>query len=295
MAVTQVLAPLTTLRARWNVLVLPTVILLSVSGVLWAAARWRSFGVGVWGLVPLGLLAAVGLFELDSIVLLGRPGLAYLTMLALGFALFLGSLTWRVKLTRLDKRGLLAGACLALTAAVAALPALTYEGYRTLYATYFVLVGAGLLLARHSGLSAGLFVLSGAALFMNWHIEAMMYLRDAPSWGTLVKLAEPALFFVVGPVWVLRSRSVHGQVAGLLLPTAAYFVILVAALAAARGFSLSQSASIASPALVTLATVAVASVLYAKVPSALTGGGARCSGQRALIPVAEALTEGGTD
>ena len=68
-------------------LVLLTPVLLSVSGVLWTAVRWRSFGSPPWGIVPLARLAAVRLFEVGAIVpSLGTP-VALLLRLVLGLPL----------------------------------------------------------------------------------------------------------------------------------------------------------------------------------------------------------------
>ncbi len=46
---------------------LSALILLSISSIVWAIARRRSFGVAAWGLIPLGLLVAAGLFGVTGI------------------------------------------------------------------------------------------------------------------------------------------------------------------------------------------------------------------------------------
>ena len=221
MALAECSASVVGLDTGLNSLVLPTMVLLSVSSVLWAAVRRRSFGVAAWGLVPLGLLAAVGLFDLDAIILSWRTPLAPLLLFALG-----------------------------------------------------------LLLVKHSGLCAGLFVLSGAVLFVDWHIEATMYFWDSPLLGTVVKFAEPAYFFVLSPIWVLRTRSLYGQAAGLLVPIAAYFVTLVFAISVARGFRVAQSASIANPVLIMVAAIAVAVILYTSISSVFAAGEPRAGRPR---------------
>ena len=48
----------------------------------------------------------------------------------------------------------------------------------------------------------------------------------------------PALFFIASPLWVMRSRSLVGQVAGLILPAGLYGVLLVIGLMKVREFSL---------------------------------------------------------
>lgn len=192
---------------------LPMIILLLVSSIVWAIARHRSFGVAAWGLIPFGWGVAMGLFEMANMY----PQI-------------------------------------------------------TLIHTYLVLVVVGLLLVKGSGLSAGLFVLAGGILPMSWHIEPAVFLWDSPFWNTFSEISLTVLFFILTPVCVLRSRSVYGQAAGLLLPIVIYFVVLVSALSAARRFSIAQSASIGNPALILLVTTSVAVVLYGAVSSRLTVG-----------------------
>jgi hypothetical protein len=186
-------------------LVLPVIILLLVSSIVWAIARHRSFGVAAWGLIPLGLLANMGLHEVTDFC-----------------------------------------------------------------SIHFVLIAVGLLLVKYSGLRAGLFVLVGSFVPVEWNIEPEVFLWDSPFWTTVCEVNGTVLFFILAPVWVLRAGSVYGQAAGLLLPIVIYFVVLVSALSAARGFSIAQSASIGNPVLVLLVTVAVAVVLHGTVSSRLT-------------------------
>jgi hypothetical protein len=137
------------------------------------------------------------------------------------------------------------------------------------HSTYLVLVAVGLLLVRYSRLCAGLFVLAGGVLLVSSHIEPAVFLWDSPFWNAFSDVSLTVLFFILTPVWVLRARSIHGQVAGLLLPTAVYFAVVVSALSAARGFPIAKSVSISSPTLVLFATIAAAVALYGTVSSRL--------------------------
>jgi len=265
------------LDTRLNSLLLPTMIVLSASSILWAAVRRRLFGVAAWGLIPLGLLAAMGLYEVSGVVFSWRTPLAFFLVLTLGFGLLLISLLLMVKPRPIARILPAIGGSLALSVAVAALLVFAYDGYGNWslpkrYSTYFVLVTVGLFLVKHSGLCAGLFVLAGGTPLMGSHIEPAVFLWDSPFWDTFSDVSLTVFFFILTPIWVLRVRSVYGQAAGLLLPIAAYFVALVSALSAARGFSIAKSASISDPALDLLATIAVAVVLYGRVSSGLTAG-----------------------
>jgi hypothetical protein len=84
-------------------------------------------------------------------------------------------------------------------------------------------IAVGLLLAKRSGLSAGLFV--AAAGFILWEeiLDLTYCLWKAP-YGIVMVAILALLLLIVSPIWVLRSRSARGQVWGLLLPA---FVALV--------------------------------------------------------------------
>jgi hypothetical protein len=136
-----------------------------------------------------------------------------------------------------------------------------------LYATLFLLVVVGVFPAKRQGLIAGLFVLAGGVFLMSWHIEQVIYFWDWPAWGNSLEFSITILFFIVAPIWVLRSRYALGQAAGLLVPVLTYLAMLVSALCVARGFSVGKSISIASPAIVLCAALGAAIVLYAWVSS----------------------------
>ncbi len=88
-------------------------------------------------------------------------------------------------------------------------------------------VAIGLPLARRHGLLAGLIVVAAEFVLVDEIFDPAYALGIWTSNSTIVKLVSviPAVFFlVVSPIWVLRSRSAGGRVAGLLLPP---FVALV--------------------------------------------------------------------
>ncbi len=82
-------------------------------------------------------------------------------------------------------------------------------------------VAIGLLLARRAGLLAGLIVVAAEFGLVDMILDPGYALGLRASNQTIVTLVSviPAMFFlVVSPIWVLRSRSTRGRVAGLLLP-----------------------------------------------------------------------------
>lgn len=82
-------------------------------------------------------------------------------------------------------------------------------------------VAIGLLLARRAGLPAGLIVVAAEFGLVDVILDPGYALGLWASNQTIVTLVSviPAMFFlVVSPIWVLRSRSTRGRVAGLLLP-----------------------------------------------------------------------------
>jgi hypothetical protein len=136
-----------------------------------------------------------------------------------------------------------------------------------LYVELFLLVVVGAALAKYQGRTAGLFVLSGGALLLDWHIEQVIYFWDQPVWRAWLPLCTTALFYIVAPVWVLCARSPLGRAAGLLVPVVVYVPLLVSALGTARGFSVGRSIAIAGPTIVLCAALGAAVVLYAWVLS----------------------------
>jgi len=78
-------------------------------------------------------------------------------------------------------------------------------------------VAVGLLLARRSGVLAGLFVLATGFGLMYGTIDPFYGVGKSP-WGIVMNVILAGSLLVVSPVWVLRSRSKRGRVWGLLLP-----------------------------------------------------------------------------
>ena len=135
-------------------------------------------------------------------------------------------------------------------------------------------LAGSLAFARHNGLSASLFVLTGGMLSASIAIEPGMYLGDSPFRRILLDGGMIVLFWILSPILVLRSRSVLGQAVGLYFPMAAYAAAFVFALSSASGLahpwfqlSFSQSVSVAGPFLALFATVAVAAPVYAWISS----------------------------
>jgi hypothetical protein len=272
------------IRLPWPV-ALSVLILLPVSSLVWAVARRRWLDVGAWGLVPLGLLAFMGVWAvpISPISLRPRP-LGAVLLLVLDYGLFLAALRvmfGRWPLVRITPAigctlvlalvALLLPVCISLVGwggIERYIPGQPVErsadwGSFELYAKLFLLVVVGVFLAKDQGLTAGLFVLAGGVLMMDWHIEQVNYFWDQRAWGTALEFGVTVLFFIVAPTWVLRSRAVLDQAAGLLVPALAYVSLLVSALSIARGFPVGQSISIASPAMVLCAALGAAIVLYA--------------------------------
>jgi hypothetical protein len=196
----QVSSPPALLKEALRFLLLTVMILLSISSVLVTAVRRSPFKVPVWGLIPLGLFAGMGLIS-------------------------------------------------------------TIGPFR-FYPTCFLLVVTGLLFARHNGLSASLFVLAGGVMTTSWAVEPVMYFWDSPFWRTFINAGMTVLFTILAPILVLRSRSILGQVVGLLFPIAAYSAAFVFALSSVRGVPVSQSASTAGPFIALMTTIAIATAVY---------------------------------
>lgn len=257
--------------------VLAMLALLAVSSIVWVAVRRHRFGVAAWGLMPLGMLAVVGLVGPTGSLARWRPPFGALLLLAAGYGLLL--VAWRVvsgHRSLVDVLPAIGGTL--ILGLLIPLPNLLYVGWMgwhalSLYATLFLLVAVGAFLTGQEGVAAALFVLSGGILFASWRIELTTLSWDRSAWGTAVDIGLTLLFYVVAPVWVLRSRSILGQAAGLLVPVLAYVALLGSALCAVRGLPVNQSISIASPALVLCAALGAAILLYAC--SADSGGRAR--------------------
>lgn len=206
-------------------LLLAAMILVSVSSVLLTAIRRSLFKVPAWGLVSLGLFAGMGLVSLVDGFFASQVSDTVDRLFA-----------W----TRLIS---------------------TVHHFRC-YLECFLLVVTGLLFARHNGLSASLFVLAGGIMTTSWAVEPVMYFWDSPFWITFINVGMTVLFTIVTPILVLRSRSILGQVVGLLSPLAAYTAAFVLALNSVRGIPVSRSASTAGPFIGLMITIAMAAAVY---------------------------------
>jgi hypothetical protein len=123
-----------------------------------------------------------------------------------------------------------------------------------LYPTCILIALIGLVFARQHGLSAVLFVLAGGMLVASFAIEPGMYLLDSPYRRIILDNGMSVLFWVLLPLWLLRSRTVFGQGVGLLFAMAAYASAFLYALSKDSGytqpmfqFSVGQSISVAGP------------------------------------------------
>jgi hypothetical protein len=143
------------------------------------------------------------------------------------------------------------------------------------YETCLLLVLISLPLVSKNGLSAGLFLLIGGSIAANLEVEPFIYVWDSPIWSLILIQGGMALFMIVTPIWVLRSRTLFGQALGLMLPLAAYIASFVFALSSGIGylqperfqFSISKAISIAEPFVGQLVILAFAVLLYTWITS----------------------------
>jgi hypothetical protein len=135
------------------------------------------------------------------------------------------------------------------------------------YPTCALLAVTGLLFARHHGLSAGLFVLAGGMFTTSWQVEPVMYFWDSPSWRIFINAGMTALFTILTPILVLRSRSILGQAVGLLVPLAAYSAAFVFALSSVREIPVRWAVSTAVPFIALFAIIAIAGAVYTWISS----------------------------
>lgn len=80
-------------------------------------------------------------------------------------------------------------------------------------------VATGLLLARHRGLPAGLFVATTGFILWEEIFDLTYGLWKTP-WGIVMVAILALCTLVASPIWVLRARSARGQIWGLLFPAA---------------------------------------------------------------------------
>ncbi len=126
-------------------------------------------------------------------------------------------------------------------------------------------IAIGLPLAQREGLLAGLFIVAAEFILFFEIFDPSYALGMWTSNQALIVAAEvvPAVgFLVVVPIWIMRSRSTHGRIWGLLLPVFAALIGTEAISGTVRpyytGIWLTRAIGIAQ----FLATLALAVVLY---------------------------------
>jgi hypothetical protein len=78
-------------------------------------------------------------------------------------------------------------------------------------------VTVGLLLAKRSGVLAGLFVIAAGFVLVDWTLDPTYGLWNT-HWALVLPAIQSILLLIISPLWVLRSRSMPGRIWGLLLP-----------------------------------------------------------------------------
>jgi hypothetical protein len=243
-------------------------------GVFWIVIRGSSLAnFPIWGIVPFGFLAFLVLGPLVSFIVSWRTSLAHVLGLGLSFGLLCVSVLIIVKHQRFACMPAIIWGIIVLGSGItlfqlAVSGTLISFGFAQFWTIMLLLIAAGLFLAKQHGLCAALLVLSVGVPLMDFNIEHQIYFWDHQFWNTAFSLSIPLLFYVIVPLWVLRSRSVFAQAAGILIPIIIYYVALVSALSLksaisiARGHAFMKSISVAEPAMMLLVGMAFASGLY---------------------------------
>lgn len=213
------------------VLMLATLVAPAAVGLILAVARRSTAAFPVWGLISAGYLGFFPLYLIDylfndfeAIALFGAMALPAVALLVV---------IRRQRPGRPPAMSL----CLLGAAAAAHLLQLALVGsyrYHDSASAWFMLAlpfAVGLLLARTHGLRAALLLLPIGSFMMSFDIEHVIYFWQTPGWSRALSIAMPLLFLVISPIWLLRARSLRMQAAGLLLPPALYYGLLVVALA----------------------------------------------------------------
>ena len=241
-------------------------IILPLLAAVWIVTRGRSLSkLPVWSMMQFSLIVFwffIGAFELAFAI---QGTLVYLVCLGtLGVLLLL--LLKRSDIVRTPAWGLIA-----VYMGVILFQALS-GGFRPRYYDYLLMIllpiSVGLFLAREHGLYASLIVLPIAVVSMTIDIEPAIYFWEARAWVTVIDASFPLLFLVLAPLWVLRSRSVLGQAAGILVPIVIYYVgfvstlSLVAGVGLSRGSSVLQACTIAEPVVLLFILMALVCALY---------------------------------
>lgn len=200
------------------------ILLFPLSGILLLVSWWVRLpfvdeASPAWHTGPLvllvALLAGIGSFAVCSVYRQQRIRIPRLIWVLLGFVVLVamsGGITWAIADRSPNK----------WIALLVMLPSALLQ-----MGVILLPVAIGLPLARRHGLLAGLIVVAAEFVLVDEIFDPAYALSIWTSSSTIVTLVSviPAVFFlVVSPIWVLRSRSTGGRVAGLLLPP---FVALV--------------------------------------------------------------------
>lgn len=98
-----------------------------------------------------------------------------------------------------------------------------------------------------------------------------IWVMEFAFWRIFINAGMTALFTILTPILVLRSRSILGQAVGLLVPLAAYSAAFVFALSSVRGIPVSWAVSTAVPFIVLFAIIAIAGAAYTWISSSSAG------------------------
>lgn len=245
-----------------NALFLTITLALGVAGIVLAGRRRSAAAFPVWALVALGLLAFVGLWLPAGLFAGVREIILPVTAAA---ALVLAA----ARVFRRERPGPPPVASLVLAGVGAvAYASLGHDSHGFPGDFSWLLLAlpaaAGLLLAPTHGLPAVLVLLYYGTFIMSFDVEHVIYFQQAPAWSDSIKTAMPLLWMVLLPGWVLRARSLSGQAAGLVVPVALYYLILVAGLATASAIApdWDHVLRIAQPVIRLLAILAACGAVY---------------------------------
>jgi hypothetical protein len=98
-------------------------------------------------------------------------------------------------------------------------------------------VAVGLLLARRSGVLAGLFVVAAGFVLVDWMLDPTYGLWNT-HWAIVLPAIQSILLLIISPLWVLRSCSMRGRIWGLLLPAFIALASIVTIVCTVRQYSI---------------------------------------------------------
>ena len=238
----------------------------------WVAIQQRALSkLPVWAIIPLGYLLFLFSGFFVDFIFSGHSVAFFMLGLIFFLGVLLASLLFIFKPHGVARLPAPTWGLFLLGIGLILLQSFLFDGFRINppFLVYMSLpIAAGLFLTREHGLVAGLIVIPTGVTLMTFDIEHVIYFWDAESWSMAISLSVPLLFYVLTPLWMLRSRSILVQAAGLLVPIVIYYVVLVFALvqasviSPATGHDLGQTFSIAQPAVLYFITMAFVTGLY---------------------------------